>query len=247
MEFLKKEYELNSADYEIRDDFSLVTDTKYNYILDFSYRVNNSVYELNTKMNYYNNSVNENFWNFDYDEYFKDIINEINKDNYFSIIHYKGKQFWIVENYFLTYETDTHYTYFNPNNKKKRETLKELISFLKNTLKDLEIKSFINNGLEIGAYSDRCYTEDYYNIGLFNNDLLTRLYNDDLYECSYDIVDYFDYNSVSFNDVHNVYNSDKLKAAAKKAYNKVLLWYKNNKLKKLHDKLNYVNYMLALD
>jgi len=239
--YIKAEWELINIDSDFKgySDFSLVTETSESvYMLDnFTYRNNDSVYDLDTRMSNYNHSVNSDFWDFYYSD-MQDYLNEINKDNYFSIIHYKGKKFYIIENYFLKYETYNHYTYLNPQNKKKKEVLKNLIEALEDSLLDQEIKSIINNELNIGAYSDSCNVANYdYTKLNFNTDLLSRLYAD-LYEVSNEILERVNYNNCFLNDTWNKC----LYTEVNKAYKSLLhdnMIIKINNLKKHYAVLDY--------
>lgn len=215
MSYLREEFELDRVeDYfkSVYNDFSLVTsNTESTYMIDeFSYINNNAVYEIDTRLSNYNYAVNNDFWNFNY-EMLQDWLNEINTDNYFSIVHYKGKKFFILENALKFNDNmDGSYTYIIHDNKKKREVLKKLINALELTLKDEEIKGIVYNELQIGGYEDACYTAEYYTNLNFNISLLSRLYDGDLFECSCDILDNVDYDNVSLYD------------AVYKAYKKVL-------------------------
>ncbi len=240
--YIKLDYVLSSAKNEISRDFELVTSTEYNYILEFSYRSDNIIYSLDTRLSNYNYDVVDDFWSFNY-EHLQDYLNEINIKEYFTVTHYKGKKFFIVENYFQVdaYNTD-YFTYKCYDNKEKREVLRKLINALESELLNIEIKSLVYNELNIGGYQDRYYTEEYYTKLNFNNDLLSKLYNDDLVECAYDILDNINYKNCFLNDTFD----NCLYTEVNKSYKKLLHSFYLNKLES-NKKFNYIlNYNLAL-
>jgi len=245
-DYIKTEYELRTAEYEIGGDFTLVTNTKNSYILDFSYRNNSSVYEIDTKLSNYNYLASEVFWDYYYDDMVL-YLNEINEKGYFSIIHYKGKRFYIVENLFELEKNDysEYVTYKNYNNKEKREVLKDLISVIESNLIDCEIKGFINNELEIGGYETCSYEAEYYNSGLFNLDLLSKLFDEDLYQASHEIINFIDWQKVNLS-IATSYNSKELEKIIFSAYKKMMKQIRVNKTNKLRDFNDLLNYNMAI-
>jgi hypothetical protein len=151
MKFLKRAYGLSYASaYCINNGYFLVTDD--NYI-----NRDNPIDIINTKSNYYNHSVNADFWTTEYDDFFKEDLSNIDPKNYYTLIWYKGKSLYIFDTYNIYNETDDYVTYCTYDNKEKREVLAKIKDFINSYLLDYNLKSFICNELEIGAYRDGCY------------------------------------------------------------------------------------------
>jgi len=244
-DYIKSDYELSSAEDEIGRDFTLVTKTANCSILDFRYQ-DYTVYELNTKLTNYNDSIVDDFWSFYYDE-MRTYLDEINEKEYFSIIHYKGKRFYIVDNLVEIEKSSysEYFTYKNYDNKEKRDVLKKLISVLESNLIECEIKGFINNELEIGGYSTCSYKTEYYNNGLFNLDLLNKLFDDDLFEASFNILEFIDWKKVTL-DFATSYNSKELSKIVSTAYKNMMKKIRVNKTDKLRKFNNLLDYNMAI-
>jgi len=243
--YLKTSFDLTQGGFNRSDfnnlGFKLITDCDVLIEGEFNYTYECD-YSLDTRLNHYNSYVNLDFNDYDFDM-MNERLNEINKNSYFSIIHYKTKRFYIVANYELFNETDDSYTYIQRNNKETRKVLKELINCLEGTLIDQNLKSYIFNELGI-VKTDDFITSD----NLFDVDFLLKNYSSDgetretYAEC---ILNLIDYDALTLDIITN-YNTTKLQFIVSLAYTKLLALYKKDA-----DLIEYnfnalLNYNLAL-
>jgi hypothetical protein len=148
---------------------------------------------INGRVKYYNSTVLDNFWNFDYEECLKPHLEELDPEDKVCVYHRKGKDWYVGYQYdseqiILSYrneegeivdEEDFYILYY----KKDTELIKKFSKIIKSWRDNLSAESYIYNKLEIGEdYS-------YYPSDVIVNRTLVELIYEDKNDLKNEIID----------------------------------------------------------
>lgn len=159
------------TDYEL-----LHGNTEYCEELSLSEYVDGKLYN-------YNNSVLEEFWNFDKEANIE-YLNDMDPDNSITVCHRKGKDFYIgygIEEYEYeikykeigeSVQDECFYLYLY---KEEPDLKTRITETIKQWKEDCEIRSFISNELEVGDYT-------FYNKGIVHQRLVKKLCDDGMFD-----------------------------------------------------------------
>ncbi len=175
------------------------------------------------------------FWNMTIKEEPVNYFKEIDPAESIALYHRKGKDWYIgysleLEDVYITYkdrdgdviEEEQSYVLKYTENK---ELLNKFVEWCESSKRDLEIKSYIYNELELpDCYGGSDFSN---NDNIFNIKLLNKEFDEDLYKFAHAISDYVDYN-----------NKDDVKNLVANAYDDYL--QKNLKDGKLFDKFTHL-------
>jgi len=137
----------------------------------------------------HNSLVDEDFWNFTYEECMKTYLMELDPKEELTVYHRKGKDWYVGE---TLHTQDLYITYFDEDSCEvgeveedtffvlakigdNKELIKKFVDVLNGYREDFSLNSYINNELEIGGYDNQT---DFCNDGIVNQDLVELIYED---------------------------------------------------------------------
>ncbi len=178
----------NSIEFTAYDDYTLVHG-------DGVIPDTDSCEYVDGRVNNYNDSVIDDFWNFDMAE--DSWLDEIDPDGKVCVYHRKGKDWYVGSTYYQETmcidfkdsereDVDEELSFFIENHDQK--LVNKALSYVESLKKDCEVKSLISNQLNIGAIYGDHYPDD-----TFNLNILRKEYEDEIYDVKYSICDFVDY------------------------------------------------------
>lgn len=194
----------------------------------------------------YHNSILDDFWDLTINEEPSNYFKEIDPDESIALYHRKGKDWYIgytleSEDIYITYKDEDgeiveDEQFFVLKYRENEELLDRFVSWCESSKRDLEIRSYIYNELELeDCYDATCFD---YNDNIFNIKLLSKIHEENLYEAAHCIADYVDYQD----------NTTSPKEAVKKAYEEYLMAnLKDDKLFERYTHIKILKKMLKAD
>ena len=146
---------------------------------------------LNTRLDYCDNNVLNNFWQYEGLKEMKDYIEEINSYGDITVYNRKGKDFYVapsiqikecyIESYSDEYGFEEEYIKFIFKKSNLTEKINKIVSIIESEKKVLEVESYIALNVNVDGY--------------INQNILNEHYDGDITGFGKELIDYVDWNS----------------------------------------------------